>query len=647
MKSGSYMKMLCRGITSNSLVRKATIYKSLKKLLGADLLRKHSFHCPKRICFQSQIKREQIDYLVKNIEQDNKRIEKYMNHCFNLLGTGWVKWQAGEKVRGYAGEKCNEYVPEIKNTFLDNKFCGYEYTPITWNVDIRTGYLFREKAFSSGLIEKLPEGVDIKVPWELGRMYHWPEMALYAWRHESVRNQIIVEFYNQMKDFMDSNPIGEGVQFYCAMEVGIRAINLLVAYDLLLNMDTNNLFSCEFRAEIESYIYMHARVIEYNMEYDCLRMIGGNHYLTDLCALIWISAYFESYETKRWYKVASAELYKSIGSQFFEDGSNFECSTAYHRLSSELCAMGLLAIRMKKKGPFFLPTPILNRISGMCRLLRNVTGMDGHIIQIGDNDSGRVLKLFPVYDGETEDTLGSKDVIDLLCSMLGQCETKEHTILDIYGLGRESFFTNKQFEGQYEIKREIDCNALVDETRLTKRNVYSVMLPVGAGFDEYSVIEEKTFGLVKVIGRNIELYIRSMPRYSDMELAHAHDDVFHYELCTRNGRIGGDCGSVAYTSSKRIRDYFAEGTGHNVPIHGTQVLGRTGVFSAKTKAVGYTTIKDKTISVVVMNEKYIHVRKYIIERDRICICDFSDEDFKVNHVNEKYWSIGYGQLTGG
>ena len=130
-----------------------------------------------------------------------------------------------------------------------------------------------------------------------------------------------------------------------------------------------------------------------NLEIDYVHKKNGNHYLANLTGLLWIYMYFN--KANKFNKLKKI-FFKEIKNQFFEDGSNYECSTTYHRLSSELVAYGVLSIR--KMNPFEeIPLNIKIRIIGMKRLLINSTGLDGNLTQVGDNDSGRVLKLFPEY----------------------------------------------------------------------------------------------------------------------------------------------------------------------------------------------------------------------------------------------------------
>ncbi|MEZ7879117.1 MAG: hypothetical protein QMC11_02655, partial [Rhodospirillales bacterium] len=70
-------------------------------------------------------------------------------------------------------------------------------------------------------------GVDIKIPWELARLQHLPQLAL-AYSDQRSQN-LVDEFQNQTLDFMSANPPRYGVNWVCTMDVAIRAANLILA----------------------------------------------------------------------------------------------------------------------------------------------------------------------------------------------------------------------------------------------------------------------------------------------------------------------------------------------------------------------------------------------------------------------------------
>ena len=58
---------------------------------------------------------------------------------------------------------------------------SYElYKTIDWQRDFKSGYRFSSKKWYKSQRKNIPPGVDIKVPWELSRLQHLPQMAIFA-----------------------------------------------------------------------------------------------------------------------------------------------------------------------------------------------------------------------------------------------------------------------------------------------------------------------------------------------------------------------------------------------------------------------------------------------------------------------------------
>ena len=206
-----------------------------------------------------------VDSLLKvDTIQDDTYIH-YMNHEYDFLGLGWANWNCSS---------------------VNEPIDGYK--KIAWNKDINSGYDFPYTNF----INTIPKGTDIKIPWELARMQYWPQIALYGLKHSDRKEEVLIEFQNQMLDFMKCNPLESGIHFYCAMEVAIRSVNLMIAYDIISQYKMN-CFTQTFVNAFEEYIFSHLHVIIARLEKNYFTGHTGNHYLTDLCGILWICMYFE------------------------------------------------------------------------------------------------------------------------------------------------------------------------------------------------------------------------------------------------------------------------------------------------------------------------------------------------------------------
>ncbi|KTD24332.1 Uncharacterized protein conserved in bacteria [Legionella lansingensis] len=388
------------------------------------------------------------------LEQANKIpsevIAHYLDHRFDLLGSGWVNVFYGMNCRGldqYHFKMGQNVNPDINGYWLKGRinranlskaqqiwqYVDEDYQPIDWQLDFKSGYRWSERTLSKKIQFGHKLGVDVKVPWELARMQHLPQMALAVWDSEldeGIKHQIQKEYQNQVLDFMATNPPGFGVNWVCPMDIAIRAVNWLLAKDLFLASQIR--FPEYFETLMAKSIYEHGKYIIANLEWYPQR---SNHYLANITGLAFIASYLPSdEEVDTWLAFAVQELNIEVERQFYKDGGNFEGSTAYHRLSAEMVyyatalIMGLPKERLEKlksydhklfknrwgkprlqgaprsfysipnrakHSPF--PEEYFQCMERMVEFIIDITKPNGHIPQIGDNDSGRFLKLAPKY----------------------------------------------------------------------------------------------------------------------------------------------------------------------------------------------------------------------------------------------------------
>jgi hypothetical protein len=367
--------------------------------------------------------------------------EQVVTHHFDLLGSGWVNVRHGMLCRGVEGYLYNSgpaVQPDAKGKWLHGRInrtnlaesqriwslVDAEYTPIDWQLDFKSGYRWSEKVWFQDISYTYGPGVDIKVPWELARLQHLPWFGLVQSQTSPTNMR---EFRNQVLDFIATNPPGFGVNWRCTMDVAIRAANMLLAYDLFRAGEA--VFDAEFDAVFRRSIQEHGRHIVANLEWR--KELHGNHYLANIAGLAFVAAYLpRSAETDAWLAFSVQELVGEVAHQFSADGTNFEASVCYHRLSAEMVLFAtailsnlpqekrealvsydpsLLRVRPSLDLPpvslYSLPgsdrrTPFpqwyWERLEKMAEFTMHLTKPDGLATQFGDNDSGRFFKLGPV-----------------------------------------------------------------------------------------------------------------------------------------------------------------------------------------------------------------------------------------------------------
>ena len=233
-------------------------------------------------------------------------INKICNHEFNLLGSGFVKI--------YYGMVCNGvnnylYTSDIKVNTSNNLFINViinksnrsyskylfdlidkNYQLIDWQIDFKSGYRWNSNILSKRIIFGNILGVDIKVPWELSRLQHLPQLALFISDKNENVNYISNEIKNQLLDFIAFNPPNFGVNWVCTMDVAIRAANIVTTMGILDNSEIH--FEPKIRNIINKSIYDHGLFIRSNLEWNNGQR--GNHYLSNVCGLTFISLYLKN-----------------------------------------------------------------------------------------------------------------------------------------------------------------------------------------------------------------------------------------------------------------------------------------------------------------------------------------------------------------
>ena len=368
-----------------------------------------------------------------------------LDHQFDLLGSGWVKVERNRRREGLRGhvyepQRLDDSRPygtwlaehvtpgNLKAAARIGGLVSPGYAPLSWEEDFKSGYRWPVDAHRTQLTYGDKPGVDVKVPWELSRMQHLPWLAFAAMLSRDGApgfespDRYVREFMDQSLDFMAANPPQYGPNWLCTMDVAFRAVSLIAAHDFFSN--AGFAFPDAFEREFRRSIRDHAEHVVAHLEYH--PTIRANHYYSDVVGLLFVAAWLPSApETDSWFAFAVQEYLNESRLQFHADGSGFEASTSYHRLCAEMLVYGAALIEGLPErqaarlrgyahtlwkftpplGPtldldlsgdrIILPGWLQERIVHARSFTRDVISPSGEAVQIGDNDSGRFLKLFP------------------------------------------------------------------------------------------------------------------------------------------------------------------------------------------------------------------------------------------------------------
>lgn len=580
-------------------------------------------------------------------------------HRFDLLGSGPTVVAHGVPCRGvegiayamsqpvHADRAGNWLAGRINAANLGEaqrlwRLVDAGYVPIDWQLDFKSGYRWREDCWHRDIRFGESAGVDVKVPWELARCQHLPALALachFARANMSGFQEPASyerEFCNQVLDFIATNPPGFGVNWVCAMDVGIRCANLLVARDITLA--SGGQLDGEFERIFSASILAHARHIASNLEWS--PVYRGNHYLANIVGLLFAAAYLpESDEVNGWLLFATQELLNEVDYQFHCDGSNFEASVCYHRLSSEmvLWAFALLAnlpahklsvltdprCHAVRKMPRLAPRPLplypipgsdktspvppwcWERLSKMADFTEALTRPDGLVVQFGDNDSGRFISLCsgeqlraandPSAPGWSLDHRSLVASIRNLLGMTGSSAVTEDPSANII----------RGFAGLCEARPRPSCggapleNVGNEEIWFDCMAMYEKAAIKSRAVDRFTArhpgllegIQRKAFlGMGCFVFRSKRLFLAV--RCGEIGVAglgaHAHCDQLAIELVIDGEDCVRDPGTYLYTASPQARNTYRCSAAHHVP----HVIGREpanlklGLFDLRGAAEG-------------------------------------------------------------
>lgn len=551
------------------------------------------------------------------------RCSRYLAQRFDLLGSGWRTVGHGTGGAGFEGHRypASPTRPDPAGAWLSGevsrcnlaparavwRLLGAGYRPVDWQLDFRSGYRWPPRRWYRAVRYGHRPGVDVKVPWELARMQHLPQLALAFGCARAGLPRFLPAgryregFRNQVLDFVATNPPRYGVNWHSSMEVAIRLANWLVAYDLFRaygaawDPDFERIFA---RSGLE-----HGRHLAANL--DASPAWCNNHYLANLTGLAFAHAYLPpTRETRRWAQTA-AKLVGEIERQFLPDGGHFEASTGYHAFAAELAAYGLAMLsagRHRTRGADELPAALGGALDRIAEFLVQLTKPGGRLVRIGDHDGGRLFQLQPrapetarllAPDRESPDAahavaavnglLGRADLTrwcggrrleqSLVASLAGETPWRE-AARPPQGRRARGDTNGASGPGVGALCERLRAAPAVEESRLTLAAPGPSLL---AGMEVRSF---PCFGAYVFCSERLFVCLRAGFGRDDGTGGHAHVDQLGLEVAIDGAPWIRDPGSFVYTADADLRNAYRSSTAHFVPyaLEGETALWRRGVF---------------------------------------------------------------------
>lgn len=370
---------------------------------------------------------------------------------------------------------------------------------VDWTTDYKSGYHWSNKYYTRYKTTRFGTDEDVKTVWDLSRCHFllWLAEAYQLTGDEKYAHRAV----ELICDWIDKNPYCRSINWTCAMEVAIRAINWMYAVCCILS---SNAVDAVFLNKLIKNLFQHGHFIYNNLEYGI--RFSANHYASDLVGLLWLGSLFrDTVEGRKWFSYAMPACFDEMRSQILPSGVHFERSISYHRLTCEIFLYSILAIQ-KRKSDYKLPNDIKCRLQSMVEFVAHYTKSSGRAPIFGDNDNGRLLPLVPR-------------------------DYRDHTdIIRIF---------NSYFKKSIQINLNSQLFADAGFAILKNKDFYLIFS--NTGVSKYSDV----FCGAKKIG------------------THTHQDALSFELSVGKSDFVIDAGTACYTTSKALRDEYRSTYKHN------------------------------------------------------------------------------------
>ncbi|MFT6765530.1 MAG: hypothetical protein ACJAZS_000408 [Alteromonas naphthalenivorans] len=294
---------------------------------------------------------------LKDEKELMRQAAAFSHNCFDILGS---REQCLITLPWHSDFRLQYQHPDADYLFDKNKF-------------------YKDIAIQSGLTDRLVK--DIKVPWELSRLQHLFVMGA---AFERGKDPMYARAFEQhVADFLDENPFLLGPNWMCPMDVGIRTLNLVWAFHFFKDSeDISDIFWKRFVCSL----YDHMHYLENNWE---IYSVTSNHYLSDLIGYFYVTWLFHDMPgVAKKHKWCYNEILKEFDKQVFEEGTDYEGSTNYHKLVTEIF-YNFYLICQESNLP--LPKRFLKKLKKMFSFIDWCAVNDTDLVKIGDDDSGKIL----------------------------------------------------------------------------------------------------------------------------------------------------------------------------------------------------------------------------------------------------------------
>lgn len=257
---------------------------------------------------------------------------------------------------------------------------GPHLSGIEWRRDLFSGYIWPLDYHRDVKLLRA-DGSDVRLVWEMNRLGHL------------LRLDDATDVLRDLQDWSNQNPYGRGPNWTCAMEVALRAMNVIVAFK---RVRTSTQLDSDALQFVLRLLQQHGSYIQNNLEFSYIAT--SNHYLSDVTGLLWLGVLLpELKEAESWKTFGLTELLREMDKQVLPDGADFESSTGYHRFVLELF---LYSFALCRENNIEIPQKYWRKLHQMLEYVKAYLRPDGLAPLIGDTDGGQVLPVISHHADE-------------------------------------------------------------------------------------------------------------------------------------------------------------------------------------------------------------------------------------------------------
>ncbi len=382
---------------------------------------------------------------------------------------------------------------------------------------------------------------DHKIIWELNRHQHWLALSRARWLTGDERYASVVRA--QLSDWLAANPPLLGVNWASMLELGFRSLSWLwTMHALLLHDDgSGGPWLVDMLAALDRQL-LH---VEQNLSH---YFSPNTHLLGEVLALYVAGhALPELAHSARRIEIGRRVLIGELGRQVSRDGGHAERSTHYHRYTLDIYLLALLTAEQAEDDD--AASVFRQAVAPMAEYLHAMTGADGTIPLIGDDDGG---SLWPIAGRDPKDV---RDTLAVAAIVLGEPG------LASWGVPEEAFWlTWSTHAEEAEATHEASSRQPAAGSQPPTVGAHQVR-PAIDGPLQTAVFPDT--GYVVMRDADGSGVVFDVGAHGYLNGGHAHADALAVTVDVHGHPLLVDPGTATYTMDPGLRDRMRSSVSHN------------------------------------------------------------------------------------